>query len=142
NDFSCSDYYDAPPVQSIMVCPSSSLNHVDFFAYGMNAYIGGLGTLTDTTASPTRVWRRLDRVYLPSRSYLVLDKGDTNANNTGLAGSSNGQYPAYRHSKMTNVLFADGHCDPVNYYQSQSSTYYFMNVDKEIDDDHPGWARY
>jgi prepilin-type processing-associated H-X9-DG protein len=107
----------------------------------MNAYIGGVGSLIDT-ASPARVWRRLDLVCIPSRSYLVLDKGDKNANNTGLAGSANGQYPAYRHSQMVNVLFADGHCSPVIYAQTQSSSYYFMNIDKGIDAAHSGWPRY
>jgi prepilin-type N-terminal cleavage/methylation domain-containing protein/prepilin-type processing-associated H-X9-DG protein len=141
NDGAGTPYYDAPPVQSIMVCPSSLLNHRDYFAYTMNGYIGGIGTITDT-ASPTRIWRRLERVNLPSRSYLVLDKGETSGASTGIAGSSNGLYPAYRHSKMTNVLFADGHCDPVSYYQSQSSQYYFLNVDKEIDSGYSGWARY
>ncbi len=141
DDVAGSVYFDAPPVQSIMVCPSSLLNHVDYFAYTMNAYIGGIGVNTDT-GNPTKVWRRLDRVYLPSRSYLVMDKGETSSSNTGIAGSANAHYPAYRHSKMTNVLFADGHCKPVTYAQTQASAYYFLNVDKTIDSGYSGWARY
>ncbi|MEI8246430.1 MAG: DUF1559 domain-containing protein [Lentisphaerota bacterium] len=108
-------YADAPKVNSIMCCPSSLLNHADYFAYAMNEYIGGYGSATGDGSG--RIMRPLRRIYNPSNVYLVLDKGETQLSYTD---ASTYRFPELRHQKTSNVLFADGHCDSIDYAKSRN----------------------
>ena len=79
--------------------------------HAMNSYIGGPGgtSLVYIEDGNGRAWRSLRSITKASKAYLLLDKSGTGPYSSGIAGTKDGHYPAYRHNNKTNILFIDLH---------------------------------
>lgn len=103
--------YDALPDRPLFNCPSATDLKVFYTHYLANSWIVGWTDTIDTT----KLWEyhKFTMLTAPTPEVILIvegvriDDGTIEYPNTGQAG--------YRHNKIANVLFADGHVDGMTF---------------------------
>jgi prepilin-type N-terminal cleavage/methylation domain-containing protein/prepilin-type processing-associated H-X9-DG protein len=99
------------PERPLFNCPSENRNF-SYAQYGANSWICGM---TDVPFDPSKVWEFHKFTMLRAPTPEVILIMDNWRLYNGTIEYPNVEQVAYRHNKIANVLFADGHVDGMNW---------------------------